>query len=780
MKSLRLKTINGAISLLVSIILLMSIASLLFYVYKSSYDNTFKMAKDTIIHINKSATNETIDLIDSTISDCKSLALQDVVIRTLQSDKTTLSSYVKAQLSVNKSLNSIAIIDLNAKCIGGYNAANKDLAGTDYSDRQYVREALAGKEFVSRETIQSKTTGEIIFAVSVPVHGDGGKVIGCVAITLNWNAFIDKYISSVKVGQHGYAYLVNEKGVFIAHPNKDNTLKDFSALPMVRESLSQKNGFMRYTFNGEEKVQAFNQVPRTGWLICTTAPESDLTATAMELRNTLMIAGAAVYLLLLAVIVYVLRRLVISPLTALKAYSAEIARGNFTAQLQGRFHFEMKDLSDNILAMTGELKNKLGFADGVLKGITFPVMVTDPEAKVVFANEAMLGMLGLKGLPEQFYGQTSAEFFYGDPSRDTISHQCLHNGKNILGVESELAFRDNKTHFLRIDASLIRDLDGNMVGAITMVADLTDIKAQQRQIEAQQAKTAETAKAADEIANRLSTATEELSAQVEQSSQGAQLQSKRVAETATAMEEMNATVLEVAKNASQAADTSDKARNKAQEGADIVRRVVRGIGQAQRRALDLKSGMTELGTQAQGIGQIMNVISDIADQTNLLALNAAIEAARAGEAGRGFAVVADEVRKLAEKTMNATKEVGQAIQAVQEATGRSVGNVEEAVTEIDQATGLADESGRALEEIVTLVEHSTDQVRSIATASEQQSAASEEINRSIEEVDRISMETAKAMNQSAKAVEEAARQAVTLKDLIADMQGGGSAKALGR
>ena len=122
-----------------------------------------------------------------------------------------------------------------------------------------------------------------------------------------------------------------------------------------------------------------------------------------------------------------------------------------------------------------------------------------------------------------------------------------------------------------------------------------------------------------------------------------------MAETATAMEEMNATVLEVAKNASQAAGTSDGARQKAQEGSGIVGRVVTDIAQVQKQSQALKQDMEGLGKQAEGIGHIMNVISDIADQTNLLALNAAIEAARAGDAGRGFAVVADEVRKLAKR-----------------------------------------------------------------------------------------------------------------------------------
>jgi methyl-accepting chemotaxis protein len=276
----------------------------------------------------------------------------------------------------------------------------------------------------------------------------------------------------------------------------------------------------------------------------------------------------------------------------------------------------------------------------------------------------------------------------------------------------------------------------------------------------------------------VTSASEELSAQIEQSTRGSQQQSDRIGETATAMEEMNATVLEVAKNASQAAETADRAKSKAKDGASIVEQVLRGIGEVQKQALDLKKDMTTLGQQAQGIGQIMNVISDIADQTNLLALNAAIEAARAGEAGRGFAVVADEVRKLAEKTMTATKEVGDAINGIQTGTQKNIVNVEAAVTKIDAATDLASKSGQALEEIVTLVDQTTDQVRSIATASEQQSSASEEIHHSIEGVNRISVETADAMRQSAKAVTELAEQSHALRRLIDELREDDSSAAL--
>jgi methyl-accepting chemotaxis protein len=272
------------------------------------------------------------------------------------------------------------------------------------------------------------------------------------------------------------------------------------------------------------------------------------------------------------------------------------------------------------------------------------------------------------------------------------------------------------------------------------------------------------------IVERVTSAAEELSAQVEQSSRGAETQRERAGETATAMEEMNATVLEVARNASSAAENATNAKEQAEEGAEVVKEVVEAINKVQTQATVLKENMSELGTQADGIGQIMNVISDIADQTNLLALNAAIEAARAGDAGRGFAVVADEVRKLAEKTMSATKEVGSSIQAIQEGTRKNMGETDKAVEVVGESTGLAGKAGDMLREILTLSETNADQVRNIATGAEEQSAASEEINRGAEEINRISSETSEAMNQSAQAVSELAELAQEMQRLVEEMR----------
>ncbi|WP_027176217.1 methyl-accepting chemotaxis protein [Desulfovibrio aminophilus] len=300
-------------------------------------------------------------------------------------------------------------------------------------------------------------------------------------------------------------------------------------------------------------------------------------------------------------------------------------------------------------------------------------------------------------------------------------------------------------------------------------------QAEQATCQAERARTDGMVLAADRlqsIVEALASSSATLTQEVSDITGGVEEQEKRTTETATAMEEMNATVLEVAKNAGSAAEMAERARGKALEGEGVVGRSMQAIDRVDSLSRELKTGMDHLGSQAQSIGAIMNVISDIADQTNLLALNAAIEAARAGEAGRGFAVVADEVRKLAEKTMTATKEVGDAIRAIQDGTSQNVAKVDLAASAAVEATDLARGSEAALKEIVTLVETTSQQVTSIATAAEQQSAASEEINRSEEEVSRITGRIAEGMRQSAQAVESLAAKIRELEEMVGALRTG--------
>ncbi len=274
----------------------------------------------------------------------------------------------------------------------------------------------------------------------------------------------------------------------------------------------------------------------------------------------------------------------------------------------------------------------------------------------------------------------------------------------------------------------------------------------------------------ENIVNIIASASEQLSAQIELSTQGANEQASRVASASTAMEEMKTTVLEVARNSGTSAEITDNTREQAIEGEKITRKCKFAITKVREESLKLRENMNALAGHAQSINTVMGVISDIADQTNLLALNAAIEAARAGEAGRGFAVVADEVRKLAEKTISSTNDVANAINAIQQSTEVNVEQVDIAVKGIENATDLADKSGEALQLILDMADKSADGVRAIATASEEQSATADEIASSIEIVNNIAMETNAGMQEANQAVASLAEQSQQLARLVENLR----------
>ena len=278
------------------------------------------------------------------------------------------------------------------------------------------------------------------------------------------------------------------------------------------------------------------------------------------------------------------------------------------------------------------------------------------------------------------------------------------------------------------------------------------------------------AKHLEQVVTAITSISAEISGNIEQAEQGATTQAARTTEAATAVEQMNCTVIEVAKNASATADLSTNMRQRAAEGAEVVFQSVQAIGNVQKDALVLKEEMTKLAEHAGAISQIMGVISDIADQTNLLALNAAIEAARAGEAGRGFAVVADEVRKLAEKTMSSTSDVGNAIGAIQKSVDSSIRQVDVTAGNVESATTLSQKSGEALREIVGMVDLTVDQVRGIATSSEEQSAATESITQTVTQVSSIATETATIMHTSARAVAALADEAKKLNNMVTELK----------
>ena len=474
-------------------------------------------------------------------------------------------------------------------------------------------------------------------------------------------------------------------------------------------------------------------------------------------------------MLLLLLFFFVLHKL-LRPLQELAQTTQKIANGDLNARTEYHGKDAIGETVSSVNQMVTELKDRLGFSDGILNSINVPISVTDTNGQILFCNKELLIFAGREGNPESYYGKPIGEVFYGDPSRKTITSRALVENKSIKNVSGSLNNLAGEEKHGVFNASPLYDLDGKLIGAFCLVSDVTDEINAQKRIQSQAENITNLAAQAIDIAEQVSSAATELSSQIDESSRGAHTQRELTAEAATAMEQMNVSVLEVANNAENAASLAGESREKAIVGEDVVSQVADVMSHLRNTANNLQADMENLGIQADGIGRIITVINDIADQTNLLALNAAIEAARAGEAGRGFAVVADEVRKLAEKTVNATSEVSGYIVSIQESAHTNITNMEEATATVDKATELAGESGKALREIVEIVGNSTDQIRSIATASEEQSAASEQIAQSASEVNNIAEETSSAMDQSTVAVSELANLAEQLRVLVASMK----------
>jgi methyl-accepting chemotaxis protein len=256
----------------------------------------------------------------------------------------------------------------------------------------------------------------------------------------------------------------------------------------------------------------------------------------------------------------------------------------------------------------------------------------------------------------------------------------------------------------------------------------------------------------------------ELNSTAEQIANGSEQVAAQAVTVATAGEEMAATSNDIASSCSMAVSSVNRASHTAQNGSAVVQQTVEGMSRIALKVEQTSKSVESLGARSDQIGEIIMTIQDIADQTNLLALNAAIEAARAGEQGRGFAVVADEVRALAERTSRATREIGEMIKAIQNETRAAVKAMKEGVEEVGRGTEDAARSGHALQEILEQVSEVTTEINQIATAAEEQTATTAEISNNIHQMTSVIQGTAQGASQSAAA-------AARLSGLATDLQG---------
>ena len=269
-----------------------------------------------------------------------------------------------------------------------------------------------------------------------------------------------------------------------------------------------------------------------------------------------------------------------------------------------------------------------------------------------------------------------------------------------------------------------------------------------------------------ENSHEVAAAANQLHSTSEQIATGAEEVAAQTGTVATASEEMAATSSEIAQSCHRAATGGEDATGRARDGRMVVEQTVQVMNRIATQVKASASTVEGLGERSDQIGAIIGTIEDIADQTNLLALNAAIEAARAGEQGRGFAVVADEVRALAERTTRATREIGEMIKSIQSETKAAVSAMEEGVREVESGTREAAKSGQSLEEILRQISEVTEQVNQIATAAEEQTATTGEITNNILQITEVVQDTSKGAHTCATAASHLAGLSQDLQRLV--------------
>jgi methyl-accepting chemotaxis protein len=267
-------------------------------------------------------------------------------------------------------------------------------------------------------------------------------------------------------------------------------------------------------------------------------------------------------------------------------------------------------------------------------------------------------------------------------------------------------------------------------------------------------------------AEHLASASKKIAAGASQSVETARMQSDQTLQVATAMQQMSSTVHQVSEHSQKASDSSHKAAQAARLGGEVVEQTLSTMRSIADSSRTVSARIGELGKSSEEIGKIVAVIDDLADQTNLLALNAAIEAARAGEQGRGFAVVADEVRKLAERTTTATQGIGTMIASIQTETRNAVQAIELGSRDVEVGVEKTSASGAALKEIIQMSEQVGDMISQIATAATEQSSATEQVNSNVSQISSLTQGSSSAAEQTAKACAELSTMALDLQNLV--------------
>lgn len=565
---------------------------------------------------------------------------------------------------------------------------------------------------------------------------------------------IEQYLTTIGKGWSDYKTLVIDGTISAA------MMKDYELAAIVATTSGEEIGQILQNDFGE--INKF--LTTKGELL--NQELSDIVSTSRIVILIGMILGTLLFLFAILKMTAMLTK----PIELFKKAISKYAMGDFEESVVIISKDEFGELSLSLEQLREAQHQKIEAADEISKGNldikinvlsendqlskSFEVVIQNlnsllSELRLV-TDEIINGKLSTRGNAEKYYG-AYREIIVGFNSTLDAMFLPIKEGVEVLADMSKGNFSARVHGEYKGDHRLIADSINTLSDSLTNV--LSNIS---------------------QMVNLTASISEQISSSTEEMAAGAQEQSVQTVEVASTVEEMTQTIISTAKNASQAAEASKKAGQVAREGGNVVEDTVGGMNRIAEFVEKASEKIQALGKNSEQIGEIVQVIDDIANQTNLLALNAAIEAARAGEQGRGFAVVADEVRKLAERTTKATKEISDMIKRIQDVTDNVVESMKEGSGEVETGKTLAQKAGSSLQEIIQSSDEVLDVVAQVASASEQQSATSEQISKSVESISKVTNESASGIQQIAGAADELNKMTVNLKGLISKFNFEGS------
>ena len=487
------------------------------------------------------------------------------------------------------------------------------------------------------------------------------------------------------------------------------------------------------------------------------------------------------------ILMYIIRKRVVTPITRLNESAKKVAAGDTSVHVDVIDETEIGQLTTSFNQMVEKISLQIGY----LSNLPSPVMIINKNYEIEYMNKAGLDIVNSTSneiLGKKCYNYLKMEHCN---TEKCALKQAMNKGTTV--TEENIARPNGKEYSVMYTGSPVYNRENQLVGALEFIADISNIKNMQDYLSRSTQKLlVGMSKFADgdlsacvtpekhgddieklfvafnEIVEKFNStiltimdaveatasASNQISSSAEEMAAGAQQQSSQTAEVAAAMEEMSRTIVETASNATISAEASRQANEKANEGAIKLKDSKEGMNRIVNSTETVGKNISSLANKTVQIGAIAQVIDDIADQTNLLALNAAIEAARAGEHGRGFAVVADEVRKLAENTTKATKEIADTIKSIQLEAKDANNSMKEAGEAVNNGLHLNAEVGEVLTAILESINNVTSQINQVAAASEEQSATAEQVSTNIEAINNVANESAVGVQQIASASED--------------------------